>query len=42
MPYEAGIPIGGVSEHEYVVVEIHYTNPNKEFGKILTHLQVIF
>ena len=36
MPMEAGIPIGGEDFSRYVMLEVHYNNPDKIASKINT------
>jgi hypothetical protein len=39
-PEEAGIPIGGKSFSRYVMVQVHYNNPERKAGKIYYFLAV--
>jgi dopamine beta-monooxygenase len=34
-PEEAGIPIGGPNYSRYVMLEVHYNNPQMRKGKIM-------
>ena len=37
-PREVAYPIGGEGNPQYVVLEMHYDNPNEDFGTDLGHI----
>lgn len=38
LPEDAGFPLGGHNYSRYVLLEVHYNNPDKKSGKNLSHL----
>lgn len=42
-PKEAGLPLGGPNANKYVMLEVHYNNPELKKGKVcLNHSIILF
>lgn len=38
LPEEAGFPVGGPHKNRYVLLEVHYNNPDKLTGIVDLHM----